>query len=185
MRYFISDTHFFHKNIVRLTPLKRKPGFEILIIDNLKKVLKEEDELYLVGDFLWTLEPGFLELWKSVPGRKILIKGNHDLWFPEEELKPFFDEIVPFYTIIEVRGKKVLLSHYPARDLRTFRYRELQKEISEIYHSESCSLLIHGHVHWNRFGVFCGCHLEYVKCINVNVEFTNYRPISEKELPLW
>jgi len=185
MRYFISDTHFFHRNILRLNPIKRKPGFETVILNNLKETLTEEDELYLIGDFLWTIEEGFLELWESVPGRKILVKGNHDLWFPEEELKPFFDEIVPFYTVLEVKGKRILLCHYPAKDLRTYRYKELQREVINLYRKNGCSLLIHGHVHWNSFGVFCGCHLESVKCLNVNVEFTNYRLIPEKELPLW
>ena len=184
MRYFISDTHFFHTNILRLNPVKRKPGFEDIILNNLRKTLKDSDELYLLGDFIWEIRPNFLELWRSVPGRKVLIKGNHDCWFSEKELELFLDEIVPFYTIVEIKGKKVLLSHYPARDLRTFRYRELQEEIVEIYHRESCSLLLHGHVHWNRFGTFCGCYLASVKCFNVNVEFTHYQPVSEEELPL-
>ena len=183
MNYFISDTHFFHRNILKLCPIKRKPGFEELIISNLKKQLKPSDTLYHLGDFAWEDSDFLLRAWRELPGRKVLVKGNHDWHFKNLEL--YFDEIVEFSTVVRVNGKKVLLCHFPSKDLRTYRYKELQERVTEIYKEEGCSLLIHGHVHWNPYCVFCGCHLNGVKCLNVNVEFTGYRAISEKELPLW
>ena len=183
MKFFISDTHFFHRNILRLCPLKRKPGFEQLILENLKRQLKPGDVLYHLGDFSWEDSEELLKRWRELPGRKVLIKGNHDWHFKNLEL--YFDEIVEFSISIYVGSKKVLLCHFPSRDLRTYRYRELQERITEIYKRENCSLLIHGHVHWNPYGVFCGCHLNGVKCFNANVEFTGYRAVSEGELPLW
>ena len=183
MRYFISDTHFFHRNILKLCPLKRFPNFEEKILENLKRRIKSGDTLYHIGDFSWTDSEELLKSWLEIPGRKVLIKGNHDWHF--KNLPLYFDEVVEFSEIIEVNGKKVLLCHFPSKDLRTFRYLELQKKVTEIYKSQGCSLLIHGHVHWNPHGIFCGCHLNRVKCLNVNVEFTNYRALSEEELPLW
>ena len=182
MKYFISDTHFFHKNILKLCPHKRKPGFENLILENLKSQLRSSDILYHMGDFSWVDSDYLLKKWRDLPGRKILIKGNHDWHFKNLEL--YFDEIVEFSTVIYIKGKKVLLCHFPSKDLRTYRYRELQERVTELYHGEACSLLIHGHVHWNPYCVFCGCHLNCVKCFNVNVEFTGYRAVSEEELPL-
>ena len=84
MIYMIADPHFFHENIVRLNPLKRKPGFEEEIISNLNSRLKPEDTLFVLGDFLWNFREDFLPVWKSLPGRKVLVKGNHDFWIPEE-----------------------------------------------------------------------------------------------------
>lgn len=182
MKYFISDTHFYHRNILNLCSQKRKPGFEELIFLNLKKQLKNCDVLYHIGDFSWDDSDKFLKLWRSLPAKKILIKGNHDWRFKNSYL--YFDEVVEFFTITYVRGKKVLLCHFPSRDLRTYRYKEFQERVTEIYHKESCSLLIHGHVHWNPYCIFCGCHLNGVKCLNVNVEFTGFRAVSEEELPL-
>jgi len=183
MKYFISDTHFFHRNILKLCPLKRFPNFEEKILENLKRRIKSGDTLYHIGDFSWTDSEELLKSWLEIPGRKVLIKGNHDWHF--KNLSLYFDEVVEFSEIIEVNGKKVLLCHFPSKDLRTFRYLELQRKVTEIYKSQGCSLLIHGHVHWNPYGIFCGCHLNRVKCLNVNVEFTNYRALSEEELPLW
>ncbi|WP_456456120.1 metallophosphoesterase [Thermovibrio sp.] len=184
MNYFISDTHFFHRNILNLNPLKRKEGFESLILSRLK-VLTSEDTLYVLGDFAWKLPQDFKNLWSSFSFKKVLIRGNHDWRFKDEQLKELFDEVYPFSLSIKVKGKKVLLCHFPSLDLRTYRYLELQRRITQEYKKGGFSLLIHGHVHWNPFGVFCGCHLNCVKCINVNVEFTNFKPVSEKELPLW
>lgn len=52
---------------------------------NWKRLIKDEDTVVLIGDFSWALKLEdtladfkFLE---SLPGRKILIKGNHDLWW--------------------------------------------------------------------------------------------------------
>jgi calcineurin-like phosphoesterase family protein len=182
MKYFISDTHFLHSNIVKLCP-KRFKGFEEVILNNLKNQLKEGDELYHLGDFAWFHSEELLNKWLEIPGKKFLVKGNHDARL-REKLELYFDEIFEFSTTVEIKGKKVLLCHYPSKDLKTFRFPEFQKAVTEIYFQEECSLLIHGHVHYNVFGIFCGCHLNRVKCQNVNVEFTDFRALSEEELPL-
>jgi len=78
MKYFIADTHFFHRNIIRLNPHKRKEGFEDLILSNLERLLTPQDELFIVGDFLWEFREDFLLRWKGLPGKKFLVKGNHD-----------------------------------------------------------------------------------------------------------
>ncbi len=52
--------------------------------DWLKKV-KEEDTVLLLGDFSWAMElkdtyKDFTYL-SSLPGKKIMLKGNHDYWW--------------------------------------------------------------------------------------------------------
>jgi len=185
MNYFIADCHFFHSNIIRLNPLKRKPGFEERILESLRATLSHGDRLFVLGDFAWKLTDDFLVKWSSLPAEKYLVMGNHDWWFREEELSPFFSRIYRFSHSLEIGGKRVLLCHFPSKDLRTYRYLELQEKVTRQYREGGYSLLLHGHVHWNPYGVFCGCHLNCVKCVNVNVEFTGFKPVSEKELPLW
>jgi len=186
MRFFTSDTHFFHENILRLCPEKRKEGFEEFILNNFAAVLSHSSTLYHLGDFLWEEREGFLEAWRALPGRKVLVLGNHDRKPSRlSRLDLYFDEIYDSPLTVEVKGKKVLLYHFPSKDLRTYRFRGLQRFITRKYFEEGASLLLHGHVHYNVFGVFCGCHLNGVKCLNVNVEFTGFKPVSEEELPLW
>ena len=126
MNYFISDTHFFHRNILKLCPIKRKQGFEEKILESLESQLKPSDTLYHLGDFSWEDNDFLLRRWRELPGRKVLIAGNHDWKF--RNLKLYFDEIIDFSTTLYVKDKKILLCHFPSKDLRTYRYLELQKK---------------------------------------------------------
>ncbi len=184
MIYFLSDTHLYHFNILKLNPQARRPGYELKILENLESLLKEEDTLYHLGDFTWQLQDefGVLERWKRLPGRKVLVMGNHDHRFGKEVLKEFFDEIHEFSLVLEVEGLRLLLSHYPALDLKTERFPDRQKKVEETFFKEGCYLLIHGHVHHNGSGPTCGCTLKGVPCVNVNVEFWSFRPVSLEDI---
>ena len=184
MIYFLSDTHFYHFNILKLNPEVRKFGYEFEILENLKSILKEGDTVYHLGDFTWQLYDEFKVLgrWKRLPGRKVLVMGNHDHRFGREVLKEFFDEVYEFSLVLELDGLRILLSHYPALDLRTQRFPERQEKVEKIFFEENCDILVHGHVHYNGSGPTCGCALKGIPCVNVNVEFWDFRPVSLKEV---
>lgn len=63
---------------------------------NWLRLVKEEDTVILPGDFSWGLKIEetvedfkFLE---SLPGKKILLKGNHDLWWSTaKKIREFFE----------------------------------------------------------------------------------------------
>ncbi|RLJ70340.1 calcineurin-like phosphoesterase family protein [Hydrogenivirga caldilitoris] len=184
MIYFISDTHFYHFNILKLNPQARKFGFERITVEALEKTLKEGDTLYHLGDFTWQLydEFGVLERWKELPARKVLIMGNHDERFGSSVLREFFDEVYEFSLLLEESGRKFLLSHYPALDLKTNRFPDRQERVEKEFFQSGCDFLVHGHVHYNNGGPMCGCGSKGIPCFNVNVELHNFRPVSLEEL---
>ena len=55
------------------------------IESNWKRLVKNEDTVVIPGDFSWALKlEESLEDFKflnSLPGKKLLLKGNHDLWW--------------------------------------------------------------------------------------------------------
>ncbi len=117
-----------------------------------------------------------------MPCRKVLVKGNHDE-ATDSVLYDYFHDIVPFYRVLDIRGKRFLLTHYPALDLRKKRrYEDRIGRVRWLFNFYGCDYLIHGHVHRNLQGVHCGCFIYGIKCFNVNVEFTGYRPISLEEV---
>ncbi len=67
------------------------------IESNWKRLVKENDTVILPGDFSWALKLEeslsdfkFLE---SLPGKKLMLKGNHDLWWSTvKKVKEFFAE---------------------------------------------------------------------------------------------
>jgi calcineurin-like phosphoesterase family protein len=108
MRYFTSDPHYYHKNVIRYCnrPFTRNvdklteltggfaPAFELnlaierdvvemngALIANWNSIVTPEDEVVVVGDFSMALRP--VELYTNrLNGRKILVAGNHDFCHP-------------------------------------------------------------------------------------------------------
>lgn len=81
--WIISDTHFGHDKIYDFA--QRPKDFEQRIIKNWKKNIKENDLVIHLGDIAW--KKSSYTIIKSLPGRKILVRGNHDYnslkWYME------------------------------------------------------------------------------------------------------
>ena len=59
------------------------------------ELVSPDDTVYVVGDVVNQKTPEYLEEVSRFNGRKILIRGNHDRVFTDEQLAPYFDQIVP------------------------------------------------------------------------------------------
>lgn len=58
MNYYISDTHFGHKNIIGFDcrPFKNTLEMEQTLIKNWNSRVTKEDMVYILGDFCWSKE---------------------------------------------------------------------------------------------------------------------------------
>jgi calcineurin-like phosphoesterase family protein len=74
MIYLITDTHLGHRKMPMLCG--RPEGFTDLVIQNCRKMIREDDLLIHLGDVAW--EEVQLQRFLQLPGRKILVRGNHD-----------------------------------------------------------------------------------------------------------
>ncbi len=67
------------------------------IENNWKRLVKDEDTVVIPGDFSWALKleeslEDFLFL-EKLPGTKLLLKGNHDLWWSTvKKVSEFFEQ---------------------------------------------------------------------------------------------
>ena len=79
-KFFISDTHFFHNNILRFDnrPWSNIRDMHEDMLYAWNKKVKENDEVYILGDFSWRIDKESVEFLKKLKGRKHLIVGNHD-----------------------------------------------------------------------------------------------------------
>jgi len=181
MLYFISDTHFYHENILNLSKYRFK-FFERVILHKLCARLSPEDALFHLGDFTWHFNDykGYLNLWNRLPFKKVLVMGNHDR--DPARLKNYFHLVEENYLILETKGLRLLLCHYPALDPVTERYPEKQEMVREVYFKEGCQLLVHGHVHRNPLGLKCACSEVGVRCFNANLEWNRYGAVSLEEV---
>lgn len=80
--FVMSDNHHFHNNIIKYCsrPFKYAEQMDECIINNINAVVKQNDELYILGDF--SLSNDYEKLYvlfsRIKCTRLYLIKGNHD-----------------------------------------------------------------------------------------------------------
>lgn len=96
--YVIGDTHFSSN---RNKPMDIFGGkwlnYDKKLISSIGECLTEDDTLVICGDFSWGMSlkdtlPDF-RLLDNFPGKKILLKGNHDYWWETvSKMKKFFAE---------------------------------------------------------------------------------------------
>lgn len=162
--FVYADPHFFHHNIVKFkrydgTPLRPWDDSDIMSEDMIEwynQIVSPEDRVYILGDVAMTRKA----LDRSLPrlkGRKVLVKGNHDM----DKLSyysQYFDDIRAY-----VVKKGFIMSHIPIHPGSLSRW----------------DLNIHGHLHCNEV-LEDDTKLEPTpdpryKC--VSVEHTGYVPI--------
>lgn len=100
MIYGIADLHLDHSGQKPMDIFGEKwSNHENKIMNNWIDIVKAEDLVILPGDISWALKleevMGDLERIHMLPGKKIIIKGNHDYWWTSlSKLKGFgFDSI--------------------------------------------------------------------------------------------
>lgn len=112
MNYYIADTHFGHKNIIRYDnrPFDSIKEMDETLIERWNKTVSENDVVYILGDLSWYDEDRTLKILDALNGRKVLIKGNHDK--VSVKISSRFFRICD-YLEIKDNNTKVILSHYP------------------------------------------------------------------------
>jgi len=146
-----SDWHLGHKAICKYRKMfKDITEHDQTLIDNYKKVVKKRDTCYFFGDICFT--DASLELMRDLPGKKILIMGNHDgqNMKDKKRLWEVFDDIISFKSY-----KGAWLSHCPIHE----------SELRTKYN-------IHGHTH--------SATVDDERYFNICVEKTNFEPVELK-----
>lgn len=176
--WFISDTHFGHKNIIKfldnqgkiIRPFSSIEEHDETIIQNWNKVVKPTDKVYHLGDVAMTQQA--VALIDRCNGRKTLVAGNHDIYMSKWYMK-FFDNIRSC-KVYPDHG--IIMSHFPAHS-------------GQLEHRFKFN--VHGHLHANhvtkRTIDFDEAFYNYEtvkdeRYLNICVEHTNYTPLSLEEI---
>jgi len=121
-QWIISDTHFGHTSIGRFAG--RPEGWQATITRNWKMMVDENDTIYHLGDFSLCNKADYRKYIEALPGRKILILGNHDKFSRSFYLNNGWDLVVDSLTV-----GNLILTHAPIMNLPNGYYN------------------VHGHVH--------------------------------------
>jgi calcineurin-like phosphoesterase family protein len=160
MRFFTSDSHFGHANIIKHCnrPFDDVKSMDEALIKNWNAVVGPDDEVWHLGDVCLDYKLAFKYV-SQLNGKKILILGNHD--GSGKQMKAHgFHETYQTWTL-RLGNHKVFLMHRP----KALKGYDVGKWV------------VHGHTHVNSPKI----DLEN-KMINLSVEWWNYTPVPENEL---
>lgn len=163
--FVISDTHFGHANICKFVNWdgsKVRPWDDVnemdeVLVQHWNELVKPGDKIYHLGDV--AIARKAIKILERCNGKKILIKGNHDI-FPLKDYLPYFHDIRGSHKI-----DNFIMSHIPLHpDSLTNRW---------------CEGNVHGHMHNNV--VMLGNDEDH-RYFNASVERINFKPIAFEEI---
>jgi len=117
-KWYVSDLHIGHKNIVDYTNRSLETTKELhdeWIIEIWNKQVFPGDLVYILGDFsFYTKYEQIAEIVKCMNGQKIIIKGNHDRSSILDRLVT--NNLINYWTDYEevkIKGHDTVLFHFP------------------------------------------------------------------------
>lgn len=158
--WLISDTHFGHYNMIKLSG--RPLNFNEKIINNWTRKIKPDDQVLHLGDlsiFFGPTRDMWADMAASLPGKKDMIRGNHD----KEEVGYYLMRGITIIRplILSVDGKQVVFTHQPEDPAKGF------------------DINIHGHMHGNTHHQY---PFEMDRHIDISCEVMDYTPVKIGDL---
>lgn len=101
--FAIADTHISISTGKTMSVFSGWSDYEQRLARNWSAVVKPEDTVVIAGDISWamSLEEGYedFKFLDSLPGRKLIMKGNHDYWWSTKSKADDFFEKSGFTTL--------------------------------------------------------------------------------------
>ena len=161
--FFISDTHFGHKNIIKYDnrPFSSSEEMDEYLIEAWNSVVKDGDDVYHLGDFAFHKENKCIYILSRLKGNKYLIYGNHCGVIKEsQKIKSMFASCRDYHEL-KVGKDLFVLFHYP---------------IGEWNKCHKGSYHLHGHCHGHYKYPFNG------RIMDVGAPCIGYKPISLEDV---
>lgn len=166
-RWFTSDHHFWHRNILEYEPARQKfgdiEGMNEELIYRHNSLVAPKDEVYFLGDICFAKDDVATNIISRMNGSKVLIMGNHDRKSPSRYRSYGFRGAHRHGFLLTIMGKNVRLQHFP------------QVPEEDMVPQGSTEFLLHGHTHQKtkRAG----------RKIHVGVDAWDFYPVHE--LCIW
>ena len=178
--FFIGCTHFGHEKMysfsrndgTKVRPFKSAEEGDAEMVKRWNATVGKDDKVYVLGDVAFTNKS--LKILGELKGRKILIKGNHDILKPGEYLK-YFKDIRAYHKM-----EREVLSHIPIHPGSLFRRKrgEYWLNIHAQLHNDAVMSIDQP----DADDAFRACQTEDPRYFSVCVERINYTPISLAEI---
>jgi len=206
---FISDTHFYHKNIIKFEPSRvesfKEDGFgnqEQMLISNWNTTCGENQLIIHMGDFYYGKDEHLSEV-KYLNGDKFLLKGNHDNYYCDEVYESLGfrlinemildEELKENQKLLELLAEFQTLKH---SHLLIFSFEGLRFLVSHFQMTNTTSydrqfgeqirllkeIFNEAKCDYNLHGHTHSNMMDDERCINLSVENIGFKPISLGEI---
>jgi calcineurin-like phosphoesterase family protein len=172
MIFFTADTHFNHSNIINLCkrPFSDVGQMNETLIRNWNSCINNNDEIYILGDFLFKGSGIEAEsIINRLNGKKYLIKGNHDKFIEDKNFNENNFEWIKDYYVLHYQKMKFILFHYPIFEW-------------DGYYGNAVHLYGHVHNSGNNRKEQEKFKILGKRAINVGVDVNNFYPISIEKI---
>lgn len=100
--FFTSDTHFYHKNIIKYS---KRPFADInemnrTMIENINSKVPQDAILYHFGDFGFGSEEDMMKILEQIHCKILFIDGNHDKPMRASKVRDFFNPLQLFKSFV-------------------------------------------------------------------------------------
>jgi len=166
--FFISDLHFFHKNIIKYSnrPFSSVEEMNESLIKEWNYIVKPNDVIYNLGDFCFSDIEKLKSILSRLNGNHHFISGNHDKNIVNNStylINNSYIKTINTYKEIKIYNQHIVLFHYGCRVWNKSHYG---------------SWLLYGHSH--------GSLEPFGKSVDVGVDSTyihnEYRPTAFEEI---
>lgn len=165
--YYIADTHFGHANVIRFCerPFDDVRDMDCTMTEYWNLRVTDDDDVYIVGDFIYKAAEPAEEIVGRLRGRKHLVVGNHDAkWMRGVDLSRHFVEVEHALLAVDDRRRRVWMCHYPCMTWP-----------KGAYH-------VYGHIHNDRPEGFWPLLRTYDNALNAGVDVNAFMPVTLDEL---
>lgn len=198
MRWFTSDLHIGHQNIIEFSnrpfwkDVPQAIGFAQIpdvdamnreLLDRYNSVVSDDDEVWFVGDLALGRLQTTVPFFKRFKGKKVLFPGNHDGCHPmHKKFKKFVGlyedagfEIMPCQGVTNIAGHHVTVCHFPWWE--EFHHGKVYRvdKFSGLRPDNDGGWLVHGHTHSTE-------KVTKERQIHIGVDAWDYFPVSEDQV---
>lgn len=162
----ISDTHFNSDSIIRYCdrPFKNAAEANAEMIRRWQSVVKENDTVYHLGDFIMGPHETVPRILRELPGHIHLVRGNHDT---RRKLAIYeqYPEKVTIHDIayLSYNGLSFVFCHFPITD---------ESFLGMVVKDNSEVVIVHGHTHDKDPFFNAANHV-----FNVSADVTGFTPV--------
>ena len=168
MIYFTSDSHFNHQNIIKYCnrPFASVEEMNEALIANWNSVVKPEDTVYVLGDFILGQANTVEIILSRLNGTVILVRGNHDTRTKLQEYERLGIEVKDI-AYVPYKGRYFICCHFPIAS---------EEFIKMVIEDNSEVVNLYGHIHEKApKGYVNGTY-------HVGVDTNNFTPISIEQI---